>query len=158
MKADWSRSRSLNFGPKNRTGPDFQALLTGQVVLEALASGLPVVGLDAEGTRDLISPPSTGLLLPLPPTAPSWAEHLSTSYSTSFNTSARVYSDLLLEVASNHDVRRVMSANAVAESQKRWSWCDVMEDLIEGYRGAVVEARSRAGKAGSHRTVESRPY
>ena len=26
MKADWSRSRSLNFGPKNRTGPDFQAL------------------------------------------------------------------------------------------------------------------------------------
>jgi hypothetical protein len=26
MKADWSRSRSLNFGPKNRTGPDLQAL------------------------------------------------------------------------------------------------------------------------------------
>src|SRR5437016_524264 len=26
IKVDRSRSRSLNFGPKNRTGPDFQAL------------------------------------------------------------------------------------------------------------------------------------
>ncbi|BEI93893.1 uncharacterized protein CcaverHIS019_0603520 [Cutaneotrichosporon cavernicola] len=38
----------------------------GQVVLEALASGMPVVGLDAEGTRDLVSHRQTGLLLPLP--------------------------------------------------------------------------------------------
>lgn len=35
----------------------------GQVVLEALASGLPVVGLHAEGTSDLVSHGSTGLLL-----------------------------------------------------------------------------------------------
>lgn len=35
----------------------------GQVVLEALASGLPVVGLHAEGTSDLVSHGITGLLL-----------------------------------------------------------------------------------------------
>ncbi|TKY90194.1 hypothetical protein EX895_000192 [Sporisorium graminicola] len=35
----------------------------GQVVLEALASGLPVVGLHAEGTSDLVSHGKTGLLL-----------------------------------------------------------------------------------------------
>lgn len=35
----------------------------GQVVLEALASGLPVVGLHAEGTSDLVSHGKTGFLL-----------------------------------------------------------------------------------------------
>src|SRR5207302_509251 len=35
----------------------------GQVVLEAMASGLPVVGLNAEGIRDLVSHEHTGLLL-----------------------------------------------------------------------------------------------
>lgn len=35
----------------------------GQVVLEALASGLPVVGLHAEGTSDLVSHGKTGLLM-----------------------------------------------------------------------------------------------
>ncbi|KAJ1030462.1 hypothetical protein NDA16_001371 [Ustilago loliicola] len=35
----------------------------GQVVLEALASGLPVVGLHAEGTSDLVCHGKTGLLL-----------------------------------------------------------------------------------------------
>jgi hypothetical protein len=35
----------------------------GQVVLEALASGLPVVGLHAEGTSDLVAHGRTGLLL-----------------------------------------------------------------------------------------------
>lgn len=35
----------------------------GQVVLEALASGLPVVGLHAEGTSDLVAHGKTGLLL-----------------------------------------------------------------------------------------------
>ncbi|KAI9016298.1 hypothetical protein CLU79DRAFT_678512, partial [Phycomyces nitens] len=35
----------------------------GQVVLEAMASGLPVVGLVAEGVRDLVQDRKTGLLL-----------------------------------------------------------------------------------------------
>ncbi|KAH7341396.1 hypothetical protein B0J17DRAFT_542044, partial [Rhizoctonia solani] len=35
----------------------------GQVILEALASGLPIVGLDADGTRDLVQHERTGLLL-----------------------------------------------------------------------------------------------
>lgn len=37
----------------------------GQVVLEAMASGLPVVGYDAEGVRDSVQPGVTGLLAPL---------------------------------------------------------------------------------------------
>ncbi|CAE6532886.1 unnamed protein product [Rhizoctonia solani] len=35
----------------------------GQVVLEALASGLPIVGLDADGTRDLVQHERTGLFV-----------------------------------------------------------------------------------------------
>jgi len=43
MKADRSRSRSLNFGPKNRTGPDFQALIPGQLSRQVNTSGIQVV-------------------------------------------------------------------------------------------------------------------
>ncbi|KAF8951640.1 hypothetical protein BDZ97DRAFT_1884915 [Flammula alnicola] len=130
----------------------------GQVVLEALTSGLPVVGLDAPGTRDLVSSSSTGLLLPLPPTASSWAEHLATPFSPSFNASARAYSDLLLAVASDHDRRRAMSANAAAEGCSRGSWHAVMEGLIDGYHKAVTEARVCAGKEACRKAVvDSRP-
>jgi glycosyltransferase involved in cell wall biosynthesis len=34
------------------------------VVLEALASGLPVIGTDVPGTRDLVEPDRTGYLVP----------------------------------------------------------------------------------------------
>ena len=37
MKADWSWSWSLNFGPKNWTGPDFQALHMLQVLLQLMS-------------------------------------------------------------------------------------------------------------------------
>src|SRR5262249_21602444 len=41
----------------------------GQVVQEAMASGLPVVGYDADGVRDLISAGREGLLAPTGDTA-----------------------------------------------------------------------------------------
>ncbi|KDN48555.1 hypothetical protein RSAG8_02542, partial [Rhizoctonia solani AG-8 WAC10335] len=52
----------------------------GQVVLEALASGLPVVGVDADGTRDLVQHERTGLLLQYRPNCLNssliqWSEH-----------------------------------------------------------------------------------
>ncbi|GAA96921.1 glycosyltransferase family 4 protein [Mixia osmundae IAM 14324] len=48
----------------------------GQVVLEALSSGLPVVGLQAEGVCDLVTHGSTGLLLDLNRLVPNDAESI----------------------------------------------------------------------------------
>ncbi|CAE6340983.1 unnamed protein product [Rhizoctonia solani] len=71
----------------------------GQVVLEALASGLPVVGLDADGTRDLVQHERTGLLLQYRPNClnsslTNWNEQLSPG-APKFQTLSKQYAALL---------------------------------------------------------------
>ncbi len=84
----------------------------GQVVQEAMASGLPVVGMRAGGVADLVQPGQTGLLCPPGDRA----------------AFVRAAGQLL-----EHDeLRRTMSANARAFAEAQ-SWQRVFDQLLEDY-------------------------
>ncbi|OXC81437.1 hypothetical protein J005_06492 [Cryptococcus neoformans] len=125
----------------------------GQVVLEALASGLPVVGLDAEGTRDLVTHQSTGLLLSPPhahssdyskkgPTSILWPKACNTS-SPYFQTLAKEYAKLLAEVVLDHQKRKEMGQRGSTEGIADRTWWDAMEKCVDSYREAMRIARSK---------------
>lgn len=99
----------------------------GQVVLEAMASGLPVVGLFAEGVRDLVQHERTGLLLDTP-----------TISSTGLTEQVSGYRVLLEQVVTQGEQRRQMGETALQEARKR-SWYEAMECLMRGYY-EVIEA------------------
>ncbi|KAL7413387.1 hypothetical protein BDY24DRAFT_389910 [Mrakia frigida] len=117
----------------------------GQVVLEALASGLPVIGLDAEGTRDLVSTGSTGLLLPLPLGAKDWPAALKNVKSATFTRAAEDYAVLLARLISptGSGERREMSDRA-AKGTKGRTWHEAMEMCVSGYREAITLSQTRA--------------
>lgn len=94
----------------------------GQVVLEAMASGLPVVGLQAEGVRDLVEEGQTGLLL--------HAEPLNEEER------AASYRELLVRLIQNEQIRAHMGQNARAIASQR-TWYDAMECVIQGYNGVL---------------------
>ncbi len=98
----------------------------GQVVLEAMASGLPVVGLVAEGVCDLVEHERTGLLLD--------DRRLTEDEQT---TGYRARLERLIQ---NPQQRAEMSNAALLEAQRR-SWYEAMEQLVRGYK-EVVEATS----------------
>ncbi len=84
----------------------------GQVVQEAMASGLPVIGANAEGVCDIVRDGETGLL-----TAPQNAEE----------TAAAAH--MLLY---NPDELRRMRQNARAFAETR-SWSEIMDNLLHVY-------------------------
>jgi len=95
----------------------------GQVVCEALASGLPVVGLDAPGTRDLVRHEQSGLLMP-----------------RGGDTSA--YAALLHDLVRDGARRRRMGAVAASSTHER-TWPAAMEKMVDCYREAVAQYDSR---------------
>jgi glycosyltransferase involved in cell wall biosynthesis len=95
----------------------------GQVVLEAMASGLPVVGLLSDGVRDIVSAGQSGLLLDAEP--------------LSQDEQVNAYRDLLTQLVLEHDLRQRMSRAAYAEACRR-SWPEAMECLLDGYREVVA--------------------
>jgi glycosyltransferase involved in cell wall biosynthesis len=84
----------------------------GQVVQEAMASGLPVVGCQAEGVGDLVQPGVTGLLA-----APN---------------DATAFAEALRTLLDHPDRRNDMGHAARAWAEAR-SWDDVMDDLMALY-------------------------
>ncbi|KAK4051979.1 hypothetical protein OIO90_004509 [Microbotryomycetes sp. JL221] len=138
----------------------------GQVVLESLASGLPVVGLRAEGVSDLVRHGETGLLLDMDDLVPttSAATHSSSEttppeYSTlkplpanphalvgqnapTFPVAVSMYRSLLIELASDHDRRKRMGHAAAVEASSK-SWHGAMEMLVDGYRNVVARHEKR---------------
>jgi len=90
----------------------------GQVVLEAMASGLPVAGLLAEGVCDLVSDGRTGYLLDV--------EGLSEEQEVAG------YREQLTRLIENKSTRAVMGQSAYLEAQQR-SWHEAMNSLVQGY-------------------------
>ncbi|KAI8881586.1 glycosyltransferase family 4 protein [Backusella circina FSU 941] len=95
----------------------------GQVVLESMASGLSVVGLFAEGVKDLVEDQKTGLLLDVTEDMPR-------------NVQIDKYKALLNQLVDDSDLRIKMKKNAVAAS-KKYSWWDAMERMVDVYKEAV---------------------
>jgi glycosyltransferase involved in cell wall biosynthesis/predicted metal-dependent phosphoesterase TrpH len=95
----------------------------GQVILEAQASGLPVVAVAAGGPLSLIEDRVSGMLAE--PAADALAE-------------------CLLELAASPLLRRRLAAVALAEVRQR-TWERAMERLADGYRAALGYARSASG-------------
>jgi glycosyltransferase involved in cell wall biosynthesis len=99
----------------------------GQVVLEAMASGLPVVGLQAEGVCDLVQHEQSGLLL-----NPQYAEA----------EQVEAYRAYLTRLVNNSQERAQFGAFALAEAS-RHSWYEAMASLVDGYR-EVIEKKAQS--------------
>lgn len=99
----------------------------GQVVLEAMASGLPVVGLEAEGVCDLVQHEHTGLLLDI-------QTHIGKEQ-------VEAYRSCLSRLVDNQLERARFSQFALAAALQR-TWYEAMECLVGGYR-EVVEQKTQ---------------
>lgn len=91
----------------------------GNVALEAMASGLPVVGVRKGGVQDVVDHHHTGLLV-----APRDPEALA---------------DGLLELIEAPALRRRMGAAARAVAVTR-QWPEILEGVVAGYRSALEPA------------------
>ncbi|MBV9712377.1 MAG: glycosyltransferase family 1 protein [Ktedonobacteraceae bacterium] len=94
----------------------------GQVVLEAMASGLPVVGLLSEGVCDLVEDGRTGFLLD----------------AQKMNEEEQVvgYRERLLRLVQNKSMRHEMSF-AASTSVHHHTWHEAMECLVRGYHEVI---------------------
>lgn len=86
----------------------------GNVVLEAMASGLPVIAVRAGGPGEVVQHDQTGLLIE--PDQP-----------------ASVMGDALISLLDDHERRRRLAANARAYAEAQ-SWDAIMGELRERYR------------------------
>ncbi len=98
----------------------------GQVVLEAMASGLPIVGLVAEGVCDLVEHERTGLLVQ--------------DHHIQEDEQIISYRTRLESLVQNAQKRQEMSHAALLEAQRR-SWYEAMECLVRGYKEVVDTSR-----------------
>jgi len=97
----------------------------GQVLLEAGASGLPVVAADAGGAQELVSPGATGLLVP--------------------SEDPRALAAALLQLAGDNRLRaRLGMAGRDAASARTWD--AAIEELSAAYR-RILGLESEAGRA-----------
>lgn len=98
----------------------------GQVVLESMASGLPVVGLNAEGVCDLVVHEETGLLLDVE------GMERAEQY--------EAYRMYLTRLVEDKEARKRMSEAAIKDAQGH-TWAEAMEKLVSGYRDVVAKSR-----------------
>ncbi|HEY7356981.1 MAG TPA: glycosyltransferase family 1 protein [Ktedonobacterales bacterium] len=96
----------------------------GQVVLEAMASGLPVVAFDAEGVRDQVRHHETGLLAP--------------------EGDIDAFTRNLRALLAQPERRATMRANARRAAEQR-TWESVLNDLLRTYEQIIErDQRQRA--------------
>jgi len=99
----------------------------GQVVLEAMASRLPVAGLLSEGVCDLVVDGQTGYLLD--------AQHLAEEEAIAG------YQANLSRLVEAEDQRCAMGLAALDAAQK-YSWYEAMERLLQGYQEVIDDSNS----------------
>jgi len=92
----------------------------GNVVTEALASGLPVVAPRKGGVVDSVLPGRTGVLVP--PRDP------------------RAFADAMISLLTHEDARRSLGRGARAHALAR-SWATILDGLLEGYEEVLDRHR-----------------
>jgi glycosyltransferase involved in cell wall biosynthesis len=97
----------------------------GQVVLEAMASALPVVGVLSEGVRDLVEDGRSGFLLD--------------ASGMNEQEQAIGYRIRLEHLVYNLVMRYTLGQSALAEAQQR-SWASAMQCLFDGYQDVITGA------------------
>ena len=119
----------------------------GQVVVEALASCLPVVGLDAEGTRDLVVDGRTGFLLRKPRdlATSEWSSILSSPESSTFQDCAISYARLLEDIIVDRRMQMNIRKRTRAEGTAGRTWFDAMNAMVDCYREGIAIAEQRSG-------------
>jgi hypothetical protein len=115
-------------------------------VCEALACGLPVVGLDASGTRDLVVDSRTGLLLRTQNPS-EWNVIFADSSSTTFQQIALEFSLLLGKLVFDRHLRTSMSRRAVEEGVVGRAWGQAMNTMVDCYREAIAISGERQPKS-----------
>lgn len=98
----------------------------GQVVLEAMASGLPIAGLQAEGVCDIVEDGKTGLLLNVENMSPQ--EQIT------------AYRELLTRLVEQSQLRQSMGRAAYQETTGR-TWDEAMKSLLAGYTEVLEQER-----------------
>jgi len=101
----------------------------GQVVLEAMASGLPVAGVYSEGVCDLVQNGETGYLLD--------------TQGLSEKEEALAYQEIIAHLIANVPVCQRMGQAALQEARQR-SWPEAMKSLMQGYRDVIEATRPLA--------------
>lgn len=101
----------------------------GQVVLEAMASGLPVAGVYSEGVCDLVQNGETGYLLD--------------TQGLSEKEEALAYQEIIEDLIANVTVRQRMGQAALQDARQR-SWPEAMKSLLQGYRDVIEATRPLA--------------
>src|SRR5258707_14279449 len=115
----------------------------GQVVLEALASGTPVIGLDAEGTRDLVIHECTGFLLSPPTSSGPWNAVFRDEKSLIYNEAVLQYTKMLKSLVISPVALAGMKNRVLEEGTQGRTWHDAMEGMGDHYREAIQISESR---------------
>lgn len=111
----------------------------GQVVLEAQASGLPVVAMRAEGVKEIVDHGKSGLLVE-PLVQDSETEN-SSSQSVDWESLevAMRFSDAIKKITETPGMLEKMGRGAVARS-KKFTWTAAMNTCLDAYTQAIESA------------------
>jgi phosphatidyl-myo-inositol dimannoside synthase len=104
----------------------------GVVMLEAGASGLPVIAADLEGIRDVVTQDENGVLVP--------------------SGDAPAFAEAILRFQADRAQLRAASQRAATHTAERFGWDAVADRHVEILRGATDICRDRATSTGADRS------
>ncbi len=108
----------------------------GNVVLEALASGVPAVAVSRGGVTETVLPGRTGVLVP--------------------PKDIKAFSDTCVRLLENDDERRRLAGGARASALAR-NWTTILDGVLDIYERATSEARAMEDEQTPRRTWDGAP-